>query len=601
MQCASGADVQHYVPARPEASNWLFEACVLGCHIVLLSILAIRSTPNVDELAHLPCGVIHWRYGRFDFYRVNPPLIRMIAALPALVLRPSLDFAIPTGGPYSRPEFVLGGRFMQANGRSTRWHIAAARLALLPVSLLGALTCYWWARDLFGLGPGRVALLIWAFSPDVLAWGGTILPDIGAAAFASCAGYHFYKWSRMGGFRETLSSGLFLGCALLSKSTLIILVPLWITIAVLGAVKGQGRSSRIKHVFEVSLICTIGILIVNMGYAFYGTLKPLGAFQFTSALLGGPEAHESPGNRFRGSWVGKIPVGVPEDYVLGVDVQRRDFEVGKWSFLRGEMRFGGWYHYYIYALSVKTPIGTLVVAALGAWLAVFTKAGRARWEAELIIWGAVLAILLVVSSQTGFNRYLRYLLPAYPFGIVAISRAGLLLDLQRSVWATAIVYGAMIGTIVASLSVYPFSMSYFNCLVGGPRGGHRHLLDANIDWGQDLFYLKEYLDAHPEIDDLGVSYFGAYDVGLAGISSNRIIAHEEHSRNALNGPRPGWYAVSVNHVYGYRQIQHARPKHSYFAQFKPVHVIGYSIYLYHLTEDDIGKLRLSRSTKIIAN
>jgi hypothetical protein len=51
-------------------------------------------------------------------------------------------------------------------------------------------------------------------------------------------------------------------------------------------------------------------------------------------------------------------------------------------------------------------------------------------------------------------------------------------------------------SVGSSLWYYPHSLSYFNELVGGPMGGPKHLLDSNIDWGQDLFYLKDWLDAN---------------------------------------------------------------------------------------------------------
>jgi hypothetical protein len=41
-------------------------------------------------------------------------------------------------------------------------------------------------------------------------------------------------------------------------------------------------------------------------------------------------------------------------------------------------------------------------------------------------------------------------------------------------------------------------MSYFNEAVGGPENGHAYLVDSNIDWGQDLFFLRRWLDKHPE-------------------------------------------------------------------------------------------------------
>ena len=45
-------------------------------------------------------------------------------------------------------------------------------------------------------------------------------------------------------------------------------------------------------------------------------------------------------------------------------------------------------------------------------------------------------------------------------------------------------------SIISSLSVYPHSLSYFNELVAGPTGGPKHLIHSNVDWGQDLLFLR---------------------------------------------------------------------------------------------------------------
>ena len=78
---------------------------------------------------------------------------------------------------------------------------------------------------------------------------------------------------------------------------------------------------------------------------------------------------------------------------------------------------------------------------------------------------------------------------------------------------------ALVWSVTSSLWIYPHSLSYFNELVGGPRGGHAYLDNSNIDWGQDLLYLKRWLDRHPEAQPLGVAYDVPYvDPRILGIT-----------------------------------------------------------------------------------
>ena len=59
---------------------------ILLVHAGLLARMATLNAPVFDEKAHLPSGLSHWQLGTFDLYRVNQPLIRMIASAPLLPL-----------------------------------------------------------------------------------------------------------------------------------------------------------------------------------------------------------------------------------------------------------------------------------------------------------------------------------------------------------------------------------------------------------------------------------------------------------------------------------------------------------------------------------
>jgi hypothetical protein len=49
---------------------------------VVLSIFILKSTStNHDEVANIAAGISIWRYGCFDLYPVNPPLVKLVAAI----------------------------------------------------------------------------------------------------------------------------------------------------------------------------------------------------------------------------------------------------------------------------------------------------------------------------------------------------------------------------------------------------------------------------------------------------------------------------------------------------------------------------------------
>src|SRR5690606_23115514 len=103
-------------------------------------------------------------------------------------------------------------------------------------------------------------------------------------------------------------------------------------------------------------------------YLFNGTGTQLKSFNFYSSALSGAlriPGEQLPGNRFKDSWIGLLPVPFPKDYVTGIDLQKVDFEQGKWSYFLGEVKEpGGWLAYYAVGLFLKVPVGTWLLLGL---------------------------------------------------------------------------------------------------------------------------------------------------------------------------------------------------------------------------------------------
>lgn len=59
---------------------------LLLIHTAILAYCAYVHSPTLNEPAHLVAGLTHWKFARFDVYNVNPPLIKMVAALPVMLV-----------------------------------------------------------------------------------------------------------------------------------------------------------------------------------------------------------------------------------------------------------------------------------------------------------------------------------------------------------------------------------------------------------------------------------------------------------------------------------------------------------------------------------
>ncbi len=121
---------------------------LLAIHAILLAHSAAQHSPAWDEVGHLVGGISHWRLGTFDLYRVNPPLVRMVAVAPLLFTDVEADWSRYDAAVGSRSERSIRRDFIKANGpRSLDLH-TVARWACIPLSLLGAYVCFRWAREL---------------------------------------------------------------------------------------------------------------------------------------------------------------------------------------------------------------------------------------------------------------------------------------------------------------------------------------------------------------------------------------------------------------------------------------------------------------------
>jgi 4-amino-4-deoxy-L-arabinose transferase-like glycosyltransferase len=587
-----------------------------GVHCGLLGWGALVHSSTLNEPGHLAAGISNWQFGQFEIYRVNPPLVRMCAAAPVLVAGCETDWNAFDRGPRARPEFQLGEDFVAANGKRSLWLFTLARWACIPFSVLGGVICFLWARKLYGWGAEVFALTLWCFCPNILAHGQLITPDVCATSLGLAACYTFWHWLKEPTWTRTLTSGLALGIAELAKMTLVVFFVMWPLIWLIYRWSDRISLTRRDWLRELAMLSVrflVALYILNVGYAFEGTGTRLDEFKFVSATLGAEEGKQKApaegGNRFADTWLAGVPVPLPTNYVLGIDLQKRDFEsYGQPSYLRGKFSPRGWWYYYLYALAIKVPLGTWILVALAAVAPRIALLGKpavaprceattkpaVAWRDEFVLLCPAVVILAFVSSRTGFSQHMRYVLPAFPFVFIWIGRLAPVLGRQHSV-VTGLATAALVWSIGSSLWYYPHSLSYFNELAGGPIGGPAHLIHSNVDWGQDLLFLKRWLDDHPEAAPLKLAYFGYFDPIHAGIeyAAPEVLP----PAGATPAPKipPGWYAISVNFVRGFPyQIYHGDGTKGFlpqgaltaFQSLEPIAMAGYSIYIYHVTGEE---------------
>lgn len=601
---------------------WLW--VVLCLHTGLLAWSAVRQSPTVDEPMHLAGGLRRLCESRFDVDIGNPPLVGNLAAFPVSFLGVKREWrSIPDS-------HMIGGDFLEANGVRSCWLIIIGRLSCIPFSLLGCYICYRWSRDLYGPLAGLLSLSLFAFCPMILAHGQLITADVASAGLGVTAFYLLWKWMQSGSWLTAFACGVACGLTAITKYVWVIAYPVFPLVWLLcrpRAYEMEKPRSWWTECGHFALICFVCLDLINLSYHFEGALQPLGesrlAVRLKSIL---PEVLLS------------LPSPFPEPYLSGMDAVAADRDRRHWVYLGEHVQAGGYWYFYLYAMVFKLPIGTLSILSIAALLSLWRPSIFCRaWRDELVLIIPALSLLLFISVAAT-SQFDRYFIPILPFLFVLAGKTAMGLYAYRDSHALAVnslpdvaahqesisrgplfgydtpayfsfrrvVMGAVAWSIISTLSVYPHTNSYFNGLAGGPTAGHRFLIDSSIDWGQDLLYLKEWQVAHPEVNDLHLSYFGRLDPRYVGLNYSlppKVETRHPPSSCVMpgEGPQPGWHAISVSLLRGnYWEIVPGtngavrwldQPYYKYFLDLKPVARAGYSINIYYIDQPLADRLR----------
>jgi hypothetical protein len=125
-------------------------------------------------------------------------------------------------------------------------------------------------------------------------------------------------------------------------------------------------------------------------------------------------------------------------------------------------------------------------------------------------------------------------------------------------WALGSAAGRVAVALAALLHVGPSLaaaprgyLPYFNAFAGGPDAGHRILTDSNLDWGQDLPRLAEWMRRRG-VDRIQLGYFGRDDPRRFGIRHKDLPGTHGCAAGPPRHPFTGVVVVSPNLVLSHR-------------------------------------------------
>jgi hypothetical protein len=562
-------------------------AAAIGVQVTL-SLLVLRgSSATFDEGAHLPAGYTHLVLGDHRLNPEQPPLVKLLAALPLLAVHPALHLDDVSWREARQWEF--GRRFLY------RWNDADRLLFLGRLPVVGLASCllvavFVEARRRFGATAAVAAVTLAALSPDVLAHGSIVTTDLAFALFFFLSVVAFARCLERVTAQRAVLTGLFVGAAFATKFSAPILAVVLGLLALVAALasppapapdappapaRGGAPSSRGARLLRAgALLVGVGLVALAVLWASYG---------FRHALSPDPAARAA-GRVVLDGPLASAPLAavaalaqaglVPEDYARGLVFVMTHSEARS-TFLMGELSDRGFPQYFLMTFLFKTPLPLLLLTALSA-----VRAPRLARRDAVLLWLPIAAYVGFTFTR-GLQIGHRHLLPVYPFLFVAAGEAAARLSAWRRPLGLVLASALGLWYGVGTLRVHPHEIAYFNEIAGGPANGWRLLVDSNLDWGQDLKRLAQWLREH-DVSRLKLSYFGSADPAYYGIEAQALPGYTApHAARITREIAPGdVLAVSVTNLQGVYLDAEDRRLMARIRTLPPIGRAGWSIRIY---------------------
>ncbi len=484
---------------------WLLASVAALCIGIAVSIgSAMHESLTFDEIVHVQEGLNAWRKKEFFIDTNNPPFIREFAVLPLL----------------------FTGYDMAKDGVSAT-SVMNARYMILILAVFLGIGIWQATRIFFGIEAGFIALVFYLFDPNMLAHNHYVSQDLGATLFFFLAYLSLVALFRNPSRRMFLIHGACIGFMAATKITLI---PFYVVSALAYVAYARGGSfvSWIPaHALKIATSIFLCLAVIWSTYFFQTDIIILknsnsGRLSETVRKYGQKNNNFVVLNVLNFLEQTPVPLG---GYIA----------VLKNTFVRSTRPvqtffLGKQYSYpkrYFMALTLlyKTPIILLVLFVFGLWIG----SKQIRWKKILHMLAIPIGSIVIVSLLFPLQPLLRYMLPLYPF-IYMIVAFGISHQKLRMFKLAG--YMLMLWYVAGTLMQYPHFISYANEFAGPKNSRYMKFIDSNMDWGQGLITLSEYIQKEKP-SHIQFSYFGRDDATAYGFPSNQEFG--SHKSNEICG------------------------------------------------------------------
>ncbi len=483
---------------------WAAFALALILYPALLWHYIRANAPVFDEGEHIAAGYRYWQCGDYGINPEHPPLEKLIAAAPIRgwnIEQPEW----PCGSRVTTNSELIGIGYRLINGRLSDEVLRVCRQATAVFPMLLIVTLFFAARAWFGPLAAGIAVLLAVFEPNLTAHGPLVTTDMALTATTLLTMLAAWRYLQKPSFVRLVCLGLAMGLALASKHSAV-LVPL---VVLLAFVASEFSRRLWRLLLGWLAACALAMLVLWGTYQFRFNALPGGhapAFDMAQAIQSAGVAGTPAGRLIAGAAKYHL---VPESYLAGLlwvkaNSTRESYFFGK------QLPAGVWYYFPV-AIAIKTPLALLALLLVGLF-----SPGVWRLHRRAMVFALLpVAAFLGAAMLTGMNLGIRHVLPVYPF-LILIASAGAAQWAGRYRYAALACAALLAFQAVSYARSYPNEIAYANEAWGGPENLHRYLGDSNLDWGQSLYLVRDYLQQRG-IHDCWIAWFGMRKPQLTGV------------------------------------------------------------------------------------
>lgn len=569
--------------------------------IVSATVLAIASvwndSPVVDEIPHIGAGYSYVVQHSYQFNPEHPPLAKDLAGLAMLTLnlnRSAFGKSYQGNWPTDvNGEWNFGRALIFNSGNDAVTLVRVAKLPMLLFFIISGWLIFIWTKKIYGPKAGLLALFLFSFTPTIVAHSRLVTTDIAALFGIILSTYFFVRYLKNQTKLNLWLAVATFGIAELTKFSTFLLIPYFVLIGIIwGYAYHHNFRSMLLGIWKSALVIVMGfIFIVGPVYQLH-ILGDTPEKQREDAKI----VLETYGNRLFADpviWASDKPILRPfAQYGLGLLMVFQRNVGGNQTYFLGELYQHGVRPYFPVVYFIKEPLpfwGLFLIAVIGFLIYARPRERKLHeWvknhftEVALFLW---ILIYWVLSINANVNIGIRHLIPVYGFTYILL--AGLLTLIYEKIKAKKL-YVTVVGLIcvwflVETLMVFPYYLTYFNQIAGGPAGGHKYVVDSNLDWGQDLKRLADWVEEN-SVQKISLDYFGwadqYYYLGdkFYWVNQGKYLTKDQF---LYDNPSGGYLAVSGTY---YTESQ-AKPTHPYawLKDYRPIAIIGNSIFVWHIT------------------